>query len=128
MATKTEWFLRVGVPLLTHVPDGVFFDTKKQGLEFQATTLAQVQAIRSAFPGLIWKKTWRKDLSWWEYDTTTTDGSTLRIYAVRERPQRCTALYETQVVEERIPIAFETRTVEKQVLIGWDCGADEGGE
>ena len=128
MATKTEWFLRVGVPLLAHVPDGVFFDTKEKGLEFQATTLKDVRAIRSAFPGLIWKKTWEEDLSWWEYHTTTVDGSTLRIYAVREGPRQCKAVFETQVVEERIPIAFETRTVEKQVLIGWDCGADEGGE
>ena len=121
MATKTEWFLTVGVPLLAKVPEGIFFDTKPNGLEFQARTLDDVRAITRSFPGTIWQKTWREDLDWWEYLTILSDGTTLRIYAVQQAPPSCVAIFETRTVDTQVPIEYETRRVEKQVLVGWEC-------
>ena len=120
MATKTEWFLTVGVELLKGVPEGTYFNTTPNGLEFQAPDLEHVRGITSAYPGTIWKKSWRRDLNWWEY-ATEYHGATLRIYAVREKPATCTAVFETRVVEEQVPVTYETREVTKKVLVGWDC-------
>ena len=120
MARKTEWFLTTGVRILANLPDNTFFDTSKDGLEFQAPTQLQLHEITQAFPGCIWKKAWRKELSWWEY-TTVFEGVPLRVYAVKENPPACTAIIETRKVEEQVPIQFETRLVEKQVIVGWDC-------
>lgn len=120
MATKTEWFLGKGIELLARVPEGTYFDTKPNGLEFQAYDLAGLHKITASFPGVTWKKTWHRDLQWWEY-ATEYEGVMLRIYAVRESPAKCTARYETREVEEQVPLTYTTRKVVKEVLIGWDC-------
>mgnify|MGYP001603975274 CR=1 FL=1 len=124
MATKTAWFLEHGVPLLRNLPDGTFFDTKPNGLEFQARTLQDVHVITQAFPGTIWSKRWRKDLSWWEYSTTLLNGIALKIYAIREAPKKCEAIFQKRLVKKEIPLTFRTEEVEEDVLVGWDCGEE----
>ena len=127
MAVKTAWLLEVGMQYLKNLPDGTFFDTKEQGLEFQARTLEEVHRITQAFPGTIWAKTWRKDLNWWEYSTILPDETTLRIYAIREAPPKCEAIFQKRLVTKEIPVTFRTEQVEEEVLVGWDCGEEQNG-
>ena len=121
MATTSQWFFEVGVQYLKNIPEGTFFDTKVQGLEFQARTLKEVHVITQAFPGTVWSKHWREGLSWWEYSTTLPDKTTLRIYAIREAPAKCEAIFQQRLVKKEIPVTFRTETVEEEVLVGWNC-------
>ena len=128
MATKNDWLFDM-LPVLRRLPDGTWFDNGRHAghLEVQADTLRRVRAITAALPGTVWRKTWIPDMKWWEYETTF-EGVHIRIYGVREGPARCTAIFETRMVEKQIPVAFETLTSEEQVLVGWDCGEAEARE
>lgn len=119
------------IPILKDMPPGIFFETgnaPEEGfVKFQASTLEQVKQIRTFFPGTIWKKHWSKTLKWWEY-RTEWEGLHLEIYAVRETPATCTAIYETREVEERIPlneVKYGKVLKTKKVFVGWDCGPDK---
>ena len=112
-------------PLLLNLPDGTFFETNGTTLEFHGKTLDDVHAITRSFPGSIWRKHWKSWPSWWEY-TTTYQGIKMRIYAVQEAPQTCTAITAIRTVEKEVPVAYETQQVEEQVIVGWDCGGGGG--
>ena len=125
MALANDWLVAV-LPLLQRLPPNTWFDNGRHPgqLELQANTLTELRGITAAFPGAIWRKTWRKDHGWWEYDTVW-EGVHIRIYGVRGGPANCTAIFETRTVEKQIPVSFETELVEEQVLVGWDCGAGQ---
>ena len=122
MAVANDWLVDV-LPLLRRLPPNTWFDNGRhpEQLELQASTLAELRGITAAFLGTIWRKTWRKDFGWWEYDTAW-EGVHIRIYGVRGGPANCVAIFETRTVEKQIPVSFETELVEEQVLVGWDCG------
>lgn len=128
MAVKNDWLFDM-LPVLRRLPDGTWFDNGRHAgyLEVQADTLRGVRAITAAFPGAIWRKTWKVDMKWWEYGTIF-EGTNIRIYGIHQGPAKCRAIFETRAVETQIPVAFETRTVEEQVLVGWDCGETEARE
>jgi len=128
MAIANGWLFDV-LPVLQRLPPDTWFDNgRKSGeLELQANTLKGLREITAAFPGAVWRKTWREDHRWWEY-ATAWDGVHIRIYGVREGPANCTAIFETRAVEKQIPVTFKTEMVEEQVLVGWDCGAAQDGE
>ena len=123
MALANDWLLDV-LPLLRRLQPNTWFDNGRHPnrLELQASTLAELRGITAAFPGSTWQKTWRKDQAWWEY-ATAWEGVHIRVYAVREGPANCTAIFETRTVEKQIPVSFETEFVEEEVLVGWDGGA-----
>lgn len=110
------------VPLICMLPIGQHYDAYADNeLRMQASSQEQVKQLRNCFPGTIWKKTYNKGLSWWEYDTEL-DGIKINIYAVSEGPKTCKAITEKKMVEEKIPTAWITTMVEKEVIIGYDCG------
>ena len=116
--------------ILQAMPEDTYFDLYEGLLELQAATQAKVQQIRDVFrkDGLVWKRPWRKDCDWWQYTATWGDMH-VKMYAVKENPARCTAIRETRVIKERVPIRWEEQEVEREVLVGWDCsGAGEGDE
>ena len=123
MALANDWLVKV-LPLLRRLPPNTWFDNGRSPgrLELQASTLAELRGVTTAFPGTIWRKTWRKDQNWWEYDTTW-EGVHIRIYGVHGAPANCTAIFEARTVEKQIPVSFATELVEEQVLVGWNCGA-----
>lgn len=120
MATINKNFFE-NIKMLRKLPMGVYFDTTETGFEFQAYTQLKAKQIRQAFSGVIWRKSYNKGCSWWEYKTKIK-GTTLRIYAINEKPKKCEAVYEEREVQERVAIEFETRTVKKKVIVGWNCG------
>ena len=123
MAIANGWLFDV-LPLLQRLPPNTWFDNGRTSgkLELQANTLKELREITAAFPGAVWRKTWRKDHGWWQYDTTF-DGVQIHVYGVREGPANCTPIFETRTVEQKIPVSFKTLLVEEEVLVGWDCGA-----
>jgi len=128
MALANNWLLDV-LPLLRRLPPNTWFDNGRNAgqLDLQANTLTELRGVTAAFPGMIWRKTWRKEFGWWEYDAIC-EGVHIRIYGVREKPANCTAIVETRIVEKQIPVNFATQLVEEEVLVGWDCGAAQDGE
>ena len=89
----------------------------------QAGNQREVRELMSLLPHTIWKKNYREDCQWWEYNGNC-DGIKVNIYACSEAPPTCKAVEETYEVEEAVPVAFETRTVTKKRM-RWDCG-DKG--
>lgn len=125
MAT-TNSILKETFEILERLPPGVYFDNEEDGsrqLEFQADNQEEVGRICSSFPGVIWKKEYRKDLNWWEYHAKF-NGWKLKIYACREAPKSCTAIMEKRVVKERIPATYKEVEVEREFIVGWDCGKE----
>jgi hypothetical protein len=113
------------VPLICSLPVETYYSVGTDNkLEVQAKNQMQVKAIRSKFPGTYWKKTFRKDLNWWEYDATV-DKIKIRIYACAESPPNCKIVTEKQTVKERVAVKYEERWVEKDVVIGYDCGGGD---
>jgi hypothetical protein len=126
MMAYTGAGLKALAPLLLTMPDGIHFDTRmgvEPAVEFIAYTQKEVADIRTFFPGALWKKHYRSDLEWWEYEISWA-GTYVRIYACREAPPSCRAIEETIIVKERVPVTFEEREVEKKV-IRWDCSQEE---
>ena len=121
MAQMCEAF-RKALPIIAQLPNGAHFDTLGTDLlSLQAGTQAEVQARRALFPGVVWKRTWDKDCKWWDY-RCTYEGLRVDIYACKENPPQCTAIYETRQVEKVITDTSHTEVVEERVLVGWDCG------
>src|ERR1700675_1610656 len=86
---------------LALIPDNQFFQLGVDDeVMFQASTQAEVRAIRACYPGVVWKKEFTEGgCNWWEY-RTTYNGINLRIYAVKEAPPTCHAIEEEKWVEE----------------------------
>lgn len=125
MSWKNEYF-EEAVELLRQLPNETQFDIgyREKILEFQASTRDQFRNIRDAFPGLLWTKTWRQELDWWQFDAKTTNGWKLHVYACREKPPVCKAITEKKVVKryrEKVPAVMEEYEEEKEVIVGWDC-------
>ena len=124
MSWRTENFMDL-VALIHRLPVGQHFAIGSDGkrLEMQASDQKKVKAIMTLFPGCIWKKSNRKDLQWWEYDSEC-NGVKLHIYACRQAPPTCKAVEEEYETEERVPIKYETRRVVK-TRTRWICPDDE---
>jgi len=114
---KTLGFL---LPLLRQFPEDTYVDINGDSIEFQATTQAHVRAIRSVFPGAVWKKEYVDVLKTWHY-TTVVSGYSILIYACTEAPPTCHAVEEQYTEVERVPVAFKDRKVTK-TRIRWECG------
>ena len=110
-----------GIDILKALPNGTFFDTTVTGLEFQADSQAKVKELRQCLPHVIWEKKYNSCCKWWEY-CAKINNLTLKIYAVKENPPTCKAIYEEREVQSKVPIKFETRMIKEKVIIGWDCG------
>lgn len=131
--TKETWeIINKYKEVLQRIPDKAHFDVDGLGgkkINFQAASQAAVKAIRSQFPGAIWKKEWDAGLKWWEYHTTLKDGVLLHIYACYENPATCKAIYEEIPVMRTITpevSAVEEPTGEVVMkIVGWDCGEGE---
>ena len=120
MATMND-VLRNNFELISRIPDGQHFDLSPNGFEFQCYDQASCAALRKTLPHGIWKKEFVVDCGWWAY-TMTYKGIGLRIYACREAPKTCKAIFAEKQVVERVATGYTDRVVTKQVIVGWDCG------
>lgn len=113
------------IPALLKIPEGIYFGVEKNLIDFQAPTQELVKKVRNAFPGIIWKKEWKQVYSWWEY-TSSYNGVKLKMYNVKEAPKTCKAITEKKIVEQKIPTAWRIEKIEKDVIVGYDCGPENG--
>jgi hypothetical protein len=132
MALTSESLWRA-MPLLKRLPDGTWFDTPSGSnrIEFQASSQAQVAAIRAALPGAIWRKEWNGAVKWWEYSALVcieSEEFQVRIYAVHEAPKTCRAITEKRAVTRDVPLTYRQETVFEDVIVGWNCGDEEASE
>ncbi|MAH45065.1 hypothetical protein CMI37_04500 [Candidatus Pacearchaeota archaeon] len=130
MAT-TGQALRLAIPYLEQMPDGVYFDASmisgRLELSMQARTLADLGLLRDVLPVGVWKRTWRDYAGSWEY-TMDCEELRARIYAVKENPAQCTAITETRVVSKKVATEWKDQEVEEEVIVGWNCGGHKEGE
>jgi len=106
--------------LLKNLPDGVWFDFDRGGLEFIADTQEQAKTVRGYFPGVVWKKHWAESTGWWSY-TGEIDGVRIRIFGVTEAPKTCTPIIEKQKKVKQVPTGFREEEIEEEVIVGWNC-------
>jgi len=115
--------------LMEQLPDDVYINNPDMSLDrlalvIQAHTQKNVREIREAIshvsPRLVWKRTRRDSLGWWEY-CAKSDNYVFTIYGVEENPPQCTPIYGKK--KKRVPVEYEEKEVE--TIIGWDCGGDQ---
>lgn len=83
----------------------------------QAWNQQRAAAVRATLPGLVWKKEYKQQHSWWEYSAFAPNlGCRVVVYGVTEAPPTCTVTRREIEVEEDVPVAFERRLVKKEVV------------
>lgn len=112
--------LETMLPFLRKLEDR-YFECYPSSLEFQATTQKEFKEIRNVFRCPVWKKEYNKGTGWWEY-FGEFHGVKLKIYAVKEAPKTCVAIYSKRIVKKLVPIQTEEQEVEETYISGWDCG------
>ena len=110
---------------MSKMPDGTYFDIGDETLMFHASTHAKAREIRSFFKDTKWTRKYESGLEWWEWVCEFSEEITIKIIAINDNPANCTAIFEKQMVTEKVPVTFEERTVEKDVIVGWNCGDKE---
>lgn len=113
------------IPALLKLPKGVYFGVNDKEIDCQAQKQEDVKKVRECFPGVMWKKEYKKDFKWWEYKGKY-NGIQIKIYNVREAPQTCKAITEKRTIERKVATQWTTKMVEEEVIVGYDCGPENG--
>jgi hypothetical protein len=129
MAYKNKNFEHC-LPLIRALPDDTHFDISasidKPVFSCQAYSHEQAARIRQSLPAARWEKHYDRTLEWWHWEANW-EGINFHIYGCTKPPKTCKAITEKKTFEERVPTEWETRIVEKEVVVGWDCGSENGG-
>jgi len=130
MAYTTEC-MKHFLPIIEDLPEDIWWDCNHRELSFQARTQEEARRIRSYFKGVTWTRKYNNGFEddgeikaqWWEWNAK--DGAyNLRIFAIKEAPPTCRAIYEERTVTRAVPVAYEEREVVERVLTGYDCGGE----
>jgi hypothetical protein len=107
--------------------------TESLVIKVHCYTQDKVRELRRAFPGIVWRKTRRDSIGWWEYKAQLDDTTTIKVVGCTEAPPTCRQVTEEVEVTEKVPVEFteemqpvkvptryEDRTVTKTVT-RWVC-------
>jgi len=107
--------------LVDVLPEDKYFGVNDGEISFQARTLEEAREIRGRFGAVKWEKRWSGgQCQWWEWHTDV-DGVHIKIYAIREKPQQCEAVYEKRIVKVKVPTQWVEKEEEQEVLVGYNC-------
>jgi len=111
-------------PWLALLPDGMYFDTCGDKLDFQASSqkasVVREQVSKTFELTEPWKKQYNESCGWWEYTNKTNNGISIKVYADREGPESCKKIVEVTTEEENVPVKFEKQMVTRE-RVRWEC-------